>query len=328
MTRRRGLIATAIAASALLLTGCASGASDTATESAAAEGDWPRTITHELGETTLDAQPERIVSTSVTATGTLLAIDAPVVASAATTPSDITDDVGFFSQWSDVAEERGVEVLYPDLTLDLEAVIAADPDLIVISTAGADSTADQYEALSDIAPTVAVDYSSKDWQDLAAELGESTGHEADATALVEDFDATTAAAAEELAQPEGTSSIVSFNGAGQDAGIAKEGGSHATLLDALGFDVVEADASLDTSEQARGDFAFVSFENLPKAIEGDSVFLISSTEDTVAQFLDEPVLQNLPAVTDAQVYTLGETSFRIDYYSALEIIDQLRAQLG
>ncbi|MGO3885623.1 MAG: Fe2+-enterobactin ABC transporter substrate-binding protein [Mycetocola sp.] len=329
MKRRVTLTATAIAvASALALTACSSGTTDTTTDTGSAAAAWPRTITHEAGELTLDAEPQRIVSTSVTATGSLLAIGAPVVASAATTPSDITDDKGFFSQWADVADERGVEVLYPELTLDLESVIAADPDLIVVSTAGADSTIDQIDALSDIAPTVAVDYSNQDWQDLSTQLGEITGHEAGAADMIADFDAATATAAEDLNQPEGEATIVSFNGAGQDAGIAKIGGSHATLLDALGFTVVEADESLDVSEQARGDFAFVSFENLPEAVTGDSVFLISSTQETVDAFLDEPVLQNLSAVEDKQVYSLGSTSFRIDYYSALEIINQLNEQLG
>ena len=50
------------------------------------QGEWPRTITHEMGETVLEAKPERIVSTSLSVTGTLLAIDAPVVATAATSP--------------------------------------------------------------------------------------------------------------------------------------------------------------------------------------------------------------------------------------------------
>ncbi len=41
----------------------------------------------------LESQPQRIVSTSVTLTGSLLAIDAPVIASGATTPNNrVADD--------------------------------------------------------------------------------------------------------------------------------------------------------------------------------------------------------------------------------------------
>lgn len=50
--------------------------------------DWPRQVTDSYGTHTLPSQPLRIVSTSVTLTGSLLAIDAPVVASGATTPNN------------------------------------------------------------------------------------------------------------------------------------------------------------------------------------------------------------------------------------------------
>lgn len=69
--------------------------------------DWPRQITDSRGTHTLESQPQRIVSTSVTLTGSLLAIDAPVIASGATTPNNrVADDQGFLRQWSKVAKER------------------------------------------------------------------------------------------------------------------------------------------------------------------------------------------------------------------------------
>src|SRR5256885_944609 len=82
--------------------------------------------------------PGRIVSPSPSVPGTLLAIDAPVVATAATTPSRMTDDKGFFSQWAAVADKRGVQVLYRNLQFDIEAAIGASPDLLVASATGAD----------------------------------------------------------------------------------------------------------------------------------------------------------------------------------------------
>lgn len=57
---------------------------------------WPRQIKAENGTVTLQQPPERIVSTSVTLTGSLLAIDAPVVGSGAGAPgSRFTDAQGF-----------------------------------------------------------------------------------------------------------------------------------------------------------------------------------------------------------------------------------------
>jgi iron complex transport system substrate-binding protein len=325
---RRPAAAALAAAVALLATACSSGSDDASADTAPAaasaeDGAWPRTVTHELGETEIPEEPVRIVSTSVTLTGILLSIDAPVVGSAATTPAASNQDTGFFDWWADVAVERGVEVVYQNLEFDEEAVLAADPDLIVLSTTGADSTADQYDALSAIAPTIAVDYSAATWQDIAAELGEATGLEEAAQATVDGFDARVAEVADAITVPEGTVNAVVFNGGGNDTAFAKPEGSHGTLLAALGFDVVGADDALDTSEQARTDFTFVSLENTVSALTGDSVFIVSGGQDRADALLAEPVLANAPAVRSGQVYPLGEDSFRIDYYSASEIVDTI-----
>ncbi|MDU7867197.1 MAG: Fe2+-enterobactin ABC transporter substrate-binding protein, partial [Pantoea sp.] len=48
---------------------------------ATAQNGWPRTVAGAKGSVTLSQAPTRIVSTSVTLTGSLLAIDAPVIAS-------------------------------------------------------------------------------------------------------------------------------------------------------------------------------------------------------------------------------------------------------
>jgi iron complex transport system substrate-binding protein len=324
-TRLTGLVTAGLAAFALTACGTdspsATESSQAATAEASADASWPRTVTDEKGEVTLDAQPEKIVSTSISVTGTLLAINAPVVASAATSVSDITDDKGFFSQWADVADERGVDVLYDNLEFSMEALIAADPDLVIVSTSGADSVLDHYDEISAQFPTLVVDYSKQTWQDLATELGEATGHEADAAQAISDFDDYAATAAQSITVPEGGVSIVSYNGPGADQGIAKKTGPHAQLMNELGIDVVEAPADLDTSEQERSDFAFVTFENLSQAIGGDAVFLLSGTEETVQAFESQSVLANLPAVQSGSVYPLGPTSFRIDYYSGKQFID-------
>lgn len=48
----------------------------------------------------------------------------------------------------------------------------------------------------------------------------------------------------------------------------------------------------------------------------------------VGDFVAEPVLANLPSVQAGQVYGLGANSFRIDYYSSLEIIEDLTVKFG
>ena len=332
--RPRTVLAALAVTVALALSGCSASSSAAPAASAPAsagaeDASWPRTVTHEQGELTLDAAPQRIVSTTPSVTGTLLAIGAPVVASAATAPGTaVADEDGFFRQWGDVARERGVEVLYPNLELDLEAIISAEPDLVVVSTSGADSVLDQYEQIAELFPTVVVNYSDKSWQDLATDLGEITGHEDGAADAIADFDAYVAEAADSLTVPDGPVSVVSYNGPTDDSAVAKETSPWAGILGDLGLEVVGAPDALDTSEQVRQDVAWVSFENLTAAITGTQVWLLSGTPDDVAELTAEPTLQNLEAVTTGQVFDLGPTSFRLDYYSATALVDTVVGHLG
>jgi iron complex transport system substrate-binding protein len=104
--------------------------------SAVNAADWPRQVTDSKGNHTLDHKPLRIVSTSVTLTGSLLAIDAPVIASGATTPNNrFADDQGFLRQWGEVAKSRNVARIYIGEP-NAEAVAAQMPDLILISATG------------------------------------------------------------------------------------------------------------------------------------------------------------------------------------------------
>ena len=144
-----------------------------------AEG-WPRKIMTSKGAITLEQPPQRIVSTSVTITGTLLAINAPVVASGATAPNNrVADSQGFFRQWGEVAKQRGVQRLYIGEP-NAEAIAGQAPDLIIIAATGGDSALKLYDQLSAIAPVMVVSYDDKSWQELATELGQATGKEADA----------------------------------------------------------------------------------------------------------------------------------------------------
>ena len=52
-----------------------------------------------------------------------------------------------------------------------------------------------------------------------------------------------------------------------------------------------------------------------------TTFILSRDNEGAKAFLEDPVLANLPSVKAGQVYGLGANSFRIDFYSATEIVD-------
>lgn len=264
--------------------------------------------------TQIPAKPRRILSTSVSTTGTLLAIGAPVTASASAASGQ------FFPQWAAVANERSIKKLWPAGSVDIEAAIAAKPDLIVISTGGADSALAERAQLEAVAPTIVVDYGGQSWQDLAVQLGKAAGLEAQAAARIAAFDRDVAKARARIAVPAGKVNIISYNGAGTNNPIATAGGAHGRLLTALGFTVEDPDPAWHAAAEPRGEFIWTPYEMLTH-LTAATTFLLRANDARVATFLADPVLANLPSVRARQVHSLGANSFRIDYYSATQIVD-------
>lgn len=293
-----------------------------AANAAAQARDWPREFRNADGSVTrIPEPPKRILSTTVTATGTLLAIDAPVAASAASASGK------FFAQWQVVAQERGVSRLWPAGNVDVEAAFAAAPDLIVVSATGADSARDQIALLQTVAPVVMIDYSGQTWQDLARQLGRATGLEQRAEQRIADFDSHVAQARQHMRLPAGQVNLISFNGPGASNPIARVQGVHGRLLAALGFDVEGPDPQWHGGVGEPGDFVWAPYEALTQ-LQASTTFLLRGGEERVQALQRDPVLANLPSVRAGQVYSLGPNSFRIDYYSAMEIVDDLFRRYG
>ncbi|MCJ7858895.1 Fe2+-enterobactin ABC transporter substrate-binding protein [Corynebacterium kalidii] len=337
------LLATGVAVS---LAACTDGGDDTPATDGAADGttaaasgttgEWPRTVdsiavdngrpTDRTEDVEIPAKPERIVSTSVTLTGSLLSIDAPVVASGAATPGPTSDDKGFFTQWADVADERGVTEI-GQLEPDLEKIAAEDPDLIIVSAAGADAAPDLADRLREIAPTVVLDYSDKDWTEVTTQLGEITGHEDKAQDTVRTFTDRAAEVSRNITEPE---QPVQFVLPAQDGGLNFMTGDSAQgrILTELGWDlsvpsddVVRTDGSLT----GRTDVVQVSDENLDKALTGRTVFATNADADNPVgdQLKQKPTARGTYAVTHDRVFEFGGETFRIDFYSAMSMLDTI-----
>lgn len=323
LTRRTRLTAAVSAAltGLLLLSACSGGSEEPTEEEAAteqtAEATWPRTFENADGTTTeIPEQPERVLSTAVSVTGTLLAIEAPLVASGS------QQGAAWFEQWAEVAEEREVENIWSVGEVDLEAVYAQDPDLIVVATSGRDALVDNVAEFQEIAPTIIVDYGGQTWQDLALELGEATGLEDSAQQVIDDFDARVAEVAGSITLPEGEANIISFNGAGQENPIGRAGGAQGKLLAELGFTIEDPNVEWHTQAQEREDFVWASYEKLTELTAG-TTFVLSQDNEGAQVFTNDPVFANVPSVKAGQVYGLGLNSFRMDPYSALEIVESV-----
>ncbi|AYY76251.1 Fe2+-enterobactin ABC transporter substrate-binding protein [Citrobacter koseri] len=289
--------------------------------------DWPRQITDSRGTHTLDHKPERIVSTSVTLTGSLLAIDAPVVASGATTPNNrFADDRGFLRQWSDVAKARKLARLYIGEP-SAEAVAAQMPDLILISATGGDSALALYDQLSTIAPTLIINYDDKSWQSLLTQLGEITGQEKQAAVRIAEFDKQLATVKQQLTLPPQPVSALVYTAAAHSANLWTQDSAQGKLMEQLGFTLAPLPAGLQTSKSQgkRHDIIQLGGENLAAGLNGEALFLFAGDSKDADAIYANPLLAHLPAVQNKRVYALGTETFRLDYYSATLLLNRLAA---
>ena len=293
----------------------------------ATAADWPRQVTDSRGTHTLESKPMRIVSPSVTLTGSLLAIDAPVIASGATTPNNrVADAQGFMRQWGDIAKQRKLARLYIGEP-SAEAVAAQMPDLILISATGGDSAVALYDQLSTIAPTLVINYDDKSWQTLLTQLGAITGQEKQAAARIAEFDTQLAKVKQQMKLPPQPVNAIVYTAAAHSANLWTTESAQGKFLQQLGFTLADLPAGLHTSKSQgqRHDIIQLGGENLATGLNGEGLFLFAGDQKDVDAIYANPLLAHLPAVEAKRVYPLGTETFRLDYYSAVLVLQRLAA---
>lgn len=288
---------------------------------------WPRTIETPNGKITLYTQPQRIVSTSITITGTLLAINAPLIGSGATSPNtSVSDPQGFFIQWADIARQRQVQPLYIGEP-NAEIIASTLPDLIIVSTTGGDSALKIYDQLSSIAPTILIDYGDKSWQQLARQLGQITGHEVDADKVISQFEQRIHTLRQNLHLPHNPISAFVYYEDGRGVNLWTAESAQGKLLNSLGFRLASLpeDLKKETSMGIRHDIIQLSGEQVADGLPGKSFILFATNNDTIRDITNNPFFQHLPAIQDKQLYDMGPDTFRLDYYSANNMLNRLES---
>lgn len=190
--------AAAIVAIAALLTGCSSavetdpsnlsqdseqwrfGTADEATAklgSDAAPGEFPRTVTHAMGTTEIPARPERVVVLDTGELDSVLSLGITPVGMVTTegaspVPTYLEDRV------------RGVEPVGTILEVNLEAIAALEPDLILGNQNKAEKL---YPQLSEIAPTVLSIRPGYPWKENFMLMSEALGMENEATEIMNSY---------------------------------------------------------------------------------------------------------------------------------------------
>ncbi|MFT4157402.1 MAG: iron-siderophore ABC transporter substrate-binding protein [Microbacterium sp.] len=311
------LLAATIAATALTSCEQALDPADDAT-AVGESGTFPVTVEHAYGETTVTSAPERIVSVGSTEQDTLWALGLE--------PVGVTEWYGGydFASWPWADEARGdsePEVLTTSDGLDFEAIALLDPDLILGINAGL--TEEDYERLSEIAPTVAhaADYPMyfEPWDVQTLQIGEATGLLDEAEQLVDDIKGQFAEVA--AAHPEFAGVPVVFlqNAIYDGSAIAYQNGLSTDFLTDLGFTVPsEIDAFAPDDES--GGQAYIPVEELDVLNAADVLIWGTEKDDDIAALEAEPFITSLVPHKDGKVvYTDGVTAGAIYFTSPLSL---------
>ncbi|MBZ0295209.1 MAG: iron-siderophore ABC transporter substrate-binding protein, partial [Anaerolineae bacterium] len=157
---------------------------------AAQESDaFPVTIEHKFGSTTITEAPQRVVAIGYTEQDFLLAVGVTPVA----VRYWYGDESNAIFPWAEekVEGESPIVLNMPFGSLNYEAILALEPDLISAVTSGI--TQEEYDTLSQIAPTIAqtddyIDFGMP-WQGVMQLIGDAVGKSAEAEAIVTDVEA-------------------------------------------------------------------------------------------------------------------------------------------
>ena len=164
---------------------------DSTASGEAAPSGFPVTIKHTYGETTIESKPERIVTISWSNQDVPLALGVMPVGISETNYAAHGDSRLLVWTEEKIQEIGGeLPVVFKDTAgFDFEAISDLKPDVILAAQSGI--TQEEYELLSEIAPTIA--YPGKawltTWRDVITLQATAIGYADEGEQLVEDLDA-------------------------------------------------------------------------------------------------------------------------------------------
>lgn len=293
----KAIVATCM--TAMMFVGCAS--NGTANEDKTTENTV--TVTDVRGDVEIPADPQRIVDLS--GNSDILSILGYDVVGTAN--SDAYDYTKFPSYLEETL--KGAEILGYSMqdTMDVEAVMNLNPDLIVISTV----QEKMYDALSEIAPTVMIQLEALNWKDDVRALAKVFNKEDVANEWIANYENKAKEAGDKIKAEYGEdTTYLSFLASG----------GQFFIFDGAGFgDVLYNDMGLaklaGMPEQTDISLPVVTYEGLA-AIQSDYIFVIATDED-LAQLEANSIWNNLPAVKNGNVVVLESSPYFNQGYSSI-----------
>lgn len=269
------------------------------------------------GEVEIPAQPQRIVDLSGNS-DILSILGYKVVGTANSDAYDYTKFPSYLEETLQGAEIIGYSM---QDTMDIEAVMNLNPDLIIISTV----QEKMYDQLSEIAPTVMVNLDALDWKEDVKSLADVFNKEDAAEAWLAAYEAKAKAKGEEIKAEYGEdTTYLSFLASGGQFFIFDGAGFGEVLYEDMDLEKPEG-----MPEQSDISLPVVTYEGLA-SINTDYIFLIATDEDLKA-LESNAIWNSLPAVKAGHVVVLESSPYFNQGYSPIGrdlLVDEVGGMLN
>lgn len=245
-----------------------------------------RTVQHAFGETSIPVDPQRVAV--LDGDRTLEAVVALGVRPVAAVKPPLTGDYAPVVR-AGLADEPA-DVGSADSDIDIEALTAAEPDLIVMRTEG-EGSRELFDRVAPIAPTVVVDYTPASWQRTLEQVADVFDQRDEAENLLADY-RRTVDQSQARAPREGSTLTIARVRADSLRYMTQDGSFPYSVLADLGYRA--------PAQQDRGSDEVQTVDVSPELIDvldADDIVLLTDagTEDAVAQLRQNPLFTGLGA---------------------------------
>lgn len=303
---RRGFLLALAAGSAAAVTACRSDPPGTIAD------DGSVTVDHAFGETKVPAPPTRVLSAGLTGQDCLLAVGV--------LPVGVTEWFGGqpFAVWPWALAALGAAqpaVLHLDSGINLEAITALNPDLIIATNAGLDQ--DTYTRLSNVAPTIAQagqDAFFEPWKDQATAIGAAVFKHDQMQQLIADIDTRFTTLGTETPAFKGKRALLLQGSLDDGDLVTTPAGWRTEFLTQMGFVIPEVDATVPRDRMA-------------EALGGADVLIWAADEAETAVLTADPIVAEQGS---RNVFTGRDLAAAIAFSSPLSlppVADQLPPML-
>ncbi|WP_391560508.1 ABC transporter substrate-binding protein [Robertmurraya sp.] len=256
------------------------------------------TVEHAMGTTTIPDTPKKVVILTNEGTEALLALG---VTPAGAVQSWTANGDPWYAHIADDMKDVQVVGFETDTQVNLEAIAALQPDLIIGNKMRQESI---YDQLSAIAPTVFSETLRGDWKENFELYAKALNKVEEGNKVISDYDTRVADLKTELGdQLQKKVSIVRFLAA--DVRIYQKDSFSGVVLDQLGFARPE---SQDVNEFA---IKGATKEQIP-LMDGDTLFYFTyETGDGAAtqvekEWIEDPLFKNLEVAKQGNVYKIDD----------------------